>query len=384
MAVTLSEKCSHCKRTSIAQCDVCFNRFCSAHFREHRQHLDTRFDQMWHDRNTPTHQIIDHSSKLNQSQLKTLLSDVNQWEQQALKSVKQTADRLRNRINEMMVSKTGTGKIVLDQTSKELKKHKIEHNYFEQDIKQMSERLKEIQIDLDLHKSRIKMIIPPIKSNPLRQISLEHDIRRAKDYFSNGTLLCREHQFQLNEFYGTRNQMWQLAYKGTRHGFASTDFHRFCDKKGPTLTVIQSSSGYLFGGYTSANWVSHDNWQWLEDMDAFLFTLINPNGILPTKYQINTQGRNAIGCKTSMGPTFGLWDICVYSNNNENARSTSTFPSDYIDSTGKGRLTFTGSHYFKTAEIEVYILKHKLYLKYRVSFFKLSYRIKLGINFFQY
>ncbi|CAF4009481.1 unnamed protein product [Rotaria sp. Silwood2] len=258
-----------------------------------------------------------------------------------------------------MTSRTSTIKADLDHISIELRKYKFENNYFEQDIEYLSERLNQIQIDLDRHKPRIKMVIPPIKLNLQLQNSLEHDSSRGKKYFSDGTLLCQEHQIQLNEFYGKRNQMWRLIYKATRDGFSSTDFYRCCDRKGATLTVIQSTSGHLFGGYTSVNWETHENWKWSVDMDAFLFTLINPHKILPTKYQINAEGRNAIGCKATMGPIFGLWDICTYSNSNQNARSNIMFPSDYIDSTGKGRLTFTGSHYFKTVEIEVYTLKQK-------------------------
>ncbi|CAF3335688.1 unnamed protein product [Rotaria socialis] len=364
MAEILSAKCSHCKQLGIAQCDGCSTLLCSTHFREHRQHLDTKFAQLWHDRSNLPHHIVDNTSKIKQHQLKGLLDDINQWEEQALESIKRKADRVRSRIKELMALRGSNIKTDLDQISQELRKCKTDNNYFEKDIKNLNEKLNQIQIDLNVHKSHakmilppIKMVIPPIKFNSQIQTSFEHDIHIEKEYFPNGTLLCHEHQIKLNEFYGKRNQKWRLAYKATRDGFSSTDFYRCCDSKGPTLTVIQSSSGHLFGGFSLTNWKSHDNWQWLTDKDAFLFTLINPHKILPTKYQINAKGQNAIGCKANMGPTFGLWDICVYSNSNENARSHILFPNDYIDSTGKGRLTFTGSHYFKSVEIEVYSLK---------------------------
>jgi hypothetical protein len=342
----------------VVQCDGCFNRFCSIHFSEHRQCLDFQFEQLCRDRNILAHEIKNQSSKINQSQLRALLHKINQWELQALKSVKQTVNRARKRINELITSKAITTQANFDQLSKELRRRKAENDYFEHDIKQLSEKLKKIQISLDLHRSPIKMVLPPIEWNPLFQIEAEREIRPGKEYFSSGTLLNQEHQCRLNEFYGKENQTWQLVYKGTRDGFSSTDFHRCCDKKGATLTVIQSTSGYLFGGYTSIKWESHEDFQWSVDMNAFLFTLTNPNKISPTKYRINTDGRNAIGCKESVGPTFGKWDMCIHSNSNENGRSSILFPSNYIDSTGKGRLTFTGSHYFTVADIEVYHPKH--------------------------
>lgn len=359
MADSVSTKCSHCKKPRIAQCDGCRNDFCPTHFREHRQYLDTKFAQLLHDRSNLPHQLVDHSSKVKQAQLKGLLQDINQWEDQALKTVTQTADRIRNHIKDLMTWRTSTIKADLDRISVELHKCKVENNYFEQDLKHLSERLNQIQIDLNLHKTRVKMAIPPLKLNPQFQGSVKNDIRQGKEYFLDGTLLCHEHQIRLNDFYGKRNQMWRLAYKATRDGFSSTDFYRCCDRKGPTLTVILSTSGHLFGGYTSINWETHDDWKWSVDKDAFLFTLINPHKILPTKYPINPNSRNAIGCKSGIGATFGNVDICVHSNSDQNSRSTVMFPTDYMDTTGKGRVTFTGSHYFKAVEIEVYVPQQK-------------------------
>ncbi len=42
--------------------------------------------------------------------------------------------------------------------------------------------------------------------------------------------------------------------RGTLHGFTADKFHELCDKKGPTLSVIKSKAGNVFGGYTSLNW----------------------------------------------------------------------------------------------------------------------------------
>ncbi|CAF1280484.1 unnamed protein product [Rotaria magnacalcarata] len=165
MAEVLSAKCSCCKKSGIAQCDGCANGFCSTHFREHRHYLDTKFAQLLHDRSILPHQLVDYSSKIKQAQLKTLPHDINQWEEQALKSVTQTAERVRNRIKELMTLRTSTIKADLDQISMELRKRKFENNYFEQDIKHLSEKLDQIQIDLNIHKTRVKMTIPPIKLN---------------------------------------------------------------------------------------------------------------------------------------------------------------------------------------------------------------------------
>ena len=42
-----------------------------------------------------------------------------------------------------------------------------------------------------------------------------------------------------------------LLYRGSRDGLNISDFHRNCDRKGPTLTVIEDKNGCIFGGFTS-------------------------------------------------------------------------------------------------------------------------------------
>ena len=48
-----------------------------------------------------------------------------------------------------------------------------------------------------------------------------------------------------------------LLYRASRDGWISSDFHSKCDYKGPTLTVIKCTGGYVFGGYANAAWTSN-------------------------------------------------------------------------------------------------------------------------------
>jgi hypothetical protein len=70
-------------------------------------------------------------------------------------------------------------------------------------------------------------------------------------FFQNSILLNVEQQLKLNEFYGKKDQVWNLIYKATRDGFESTMFHNHSNNQGPTMTVIKSTGGYIFGGYAS-------------------------------------------------------------------------------------------------------------------------------------
>ncbi|CAF0767940.1 unnamed protein product [Adineta steineri] len=122
------------------------------------------------------------------------------------------------------------------------------------------------------------------------------------------------------------------------------------------MTIIQTLDKYLFGGYTSISWNFHQGANTdATDRTAFLFTLANPHGISPTKYLTKSSGEHAVA-SNAMGPTFGHYDISVYPNSNLNSESFIKFPTSYIDITGKGYLTFTGSTNFTTTDIEIYRL----------------------------
>ncbi len=42
---------------------------------------------------------------------------------------------------------------------------------------------------------------------------------------------------------------WNLLYRGSRDGFRAVDFHSRCDKANePTLTIVKSTGGHIFGG----------------------------------------------------------------------------------------------------------------------------------------
>ena len=65
----------------------------------------------------------------------------------------------------------------------------------------------------------------------------------------------------------------QLLYKKSKHGNSYDTFHNLCDNKGKTLTLIESSEGFIFGGYTPLEWNSNSGWK--SDNDTFLFSLTN-------------------------------------------------------------------------------------------------------------
>ena len=47
---------------------------------------------------------------------------------------------------------------------------------------------------------------------------------------------------------------WKMIYRASEHGYTAESFHKYCDDQGPTLIVIKSSRGWIFGGYTTKSW----------------------------------------------------------------------------------------------------------------------------------
>eukprot|EP00957_Ditylum_brightwellii_P000029 1986-Ditylum_brightwellii.AAC.1 len=49
-----------------------------------------------------------------------------------------------------------------------------------------------------------------------------------------------------------------LLYRASRDGWEASDFHEKCNNQGPTLTVIQSTEGYIFGGFCDISWSNEE------------------------------------------------------------------------------------------------------------------------------
>ncbi len=74
--------------------------------------------------------------------------------------------------------------------------------------------------------------------------------------FSNvlkGTILFgQEYDYYLREWIGDYDM--KLLYRASEHGYTAESFHEYCDAKGPTLVIIKSEGGWIFGGYTTQSW----------------------------------------------------------------------------------------------------------------------------------
>jgi len=65
----------------------------------------------------------------------------------------------------------------------------------------------------------------------------------------------------------------KLLYTPTLEENSWRDFHNYCDNKGPTIVLCESTTGKRFGGYTSVSWDLKN--AGYNDINAFLFSLDN-------------------------------------------------------------------------------------------------------------
>ena len=148
-----------------------------------------------------------------------------------------------------------------------------------------------------------------------------------------------------------------LLYRGSRDGFQASKFHELCDNKGETVTIIKTTSGYVFGGYSDVAWDSSITYK--QSSKSFLFSLISPQGNNPIKMSLKSTPHNhAIYCCSSQLPTFGGGnDILIADHCNANQTSYSNLNSTY-EAPSRNTNYFVGSRNFQVQAIEVFRIIH--------------------------
>jgi len=145
-----------------------------------------------------------------------------------------------------------------------------------------------------------------------------------------------------------------LLWKGSRDGFGCATFHSKCDGKGPTLTVIQSTDGVIFGGYTALSWdLPPNNGSYNhQDNAAFIYSITKG-------YKVSKQNNTgySILCHSGYGPAFGdgsdirIYDNCNTTNENCGTGVRSGYSTYQLPS---GESFIAGTKQFTVKEIEVY------------------------------
>ncbi|XP_015749600.1 PREDICTED: uncharacterized protein LOC107329426 [Acropora digitifera] len=118
---------------------------------------------------------------------------------------------------------------------------------------------------------------------------------------SNNSFYLAELASFLSPAVGLVESKWKLCYNALANGRDLKIFHRNCDNKYHTVTIIEKRP-YIFGGYTDIPWDSYGTWG--DTLKAFIFSLKNSEGLPPFKCFAENE-RKAIYKSSAYGPSFG-------------------------------------------------------------------------------
>jgi hypothetical protein len=148
----------------------------------------------------------------------------------------------------------------------------------------------------------------------------------------------------LEEF---RMMKWTLLYRGISDGFSSSNFHNKCDDQPNTITIILTTKGFIFGGFTALTWDSTSCHKADNSRKSFLFSVKDPRNSDSRKFGLSNS-LYAIFCHSSNSPAFGVGnDLNVASDGNANANSHTTLGTYYVNDTGlNGQQVLAGEYNF--------------------------------------
>ena len=125
----------------------------------------------------------------------------------------------------------------------------------------------------------------------------------------------------------------------------SNDFHKYCDDKGPTLTIVKTTKNKIFGGFTPLNW--NNKWGGIKDEfnQTFIFSLN-----LMKKYDMIDRIKDAIYCDNH-DPHFGPADFKL----NDNLKTGVTKYCNFLSNNNLELIEGKGDHEdFEVEELEIF------------------------------
>lgn len=101
-----------------------------------------------------------------------------------------------------------------------------------------------------------------------------------------------------------------LLFRLSERGNTIDEFHKYCDDKGATITIIHNHKNHIFGGYISKSWFASSNKtsypdpKEITDPNAFLFCIRPTSKCIELK-QHQSEGHSAAAVMNKYGPVFG-------------------------------------------------------------------------------
>ena len=136
---------------------------------------------------------------------------------------------------------------------------------------------------------------------------------------------------------------FKLIFSATINGDKDSDFHKFCNGKGPTVTIIKGENDHIFGGYVTVPYSSDGESHY--DDKAFLFSLTNMK-----KFPIKIKEK-AVVHYDNWGPYIGYPNNCDLAircgclNNNKSYCEPKSYEINRVDLIGTTERNFKVKDY---------------------------------------
>jgi len=155
--------------------------------------------------------------------------------------------------------------------------------------------------------------------------------------------------FITQELKQVSKKMGETLYVASRDGQSSSNFHKACDGKGPTLVIVLTTTGNVFGGYAASSW--HSSSKYTSAPTSFLFRL-RPG----MRHYTVKKGRETYSMygNSGYGPTFGGGHDLYIVNNALSSTSSYTNGGHSYQFQGYPNYQLNdGSQYFKVMDYVV-------------------------------
>ena len=145
-----------------------------------------------------------------------------------------------------------------------------------EDLKEKEDVLNKVQKKLKyLSDENIK--INNKLDNIEKYINMKNDKEKdiLYDFDISSIIKKKKDKMKLKEWltYNGRIKQINLIYRASIDGDSCESFFNKCGNKGPTISVIKSNKGKIFGGYSKAEWTDKSGMLRLYDNTAFLYSL---------------------------------------------------------------------------------------------------------------
>ena len=165
-----------------------------------------------------------------------------------------------------------------------------------------------------------------------------------------------ENRLKYNNILKDKNIIFKLLYRSSRDGSNTQTFHNKCDNIMGTLSIIKTTKGMRFGGYTEQYWNGGSNGTYKKDDKniCFCFSLD-----LFKIYNFNDNYNSSICCYYDYGPNFNSSnETCIfYIYNNNGSLIGGTYYQTNNNSFGKFDYDYeinNGQSQFSVVELEVF------------------------------